>query len=197
VILLLLLSVVPARGQMIGGLSVGATWSDLDGDLIEEADWRRSFLAGVSLDYYFLGGLSFGFEANYLQMGAANITTTNLSGIDFKLQYFELPLLFRFRLRFAGSWLARLHAGVSPQVKLGCNVVGESGSSVDCGTSPPAGDVRNSAWAVPLGGGVGYDFGTLRGVAEARYSLGLTDVFEQGSAKNRSWQLLLRLETEL
>lgn len=186
----------PLAAQVVGGVTAGGTSSRLAGASVQDSEGRWSLTGGAYIDFYLFRALALGFEANYLELGARDATIGEAVGAELKLAYFEIPFVVKGVLPVGSLWQVRAHAGIGIQIKLSCGLkVGEA--KADCTTDPPAGKVRGSVWAVPMGVGLSRRLGAVRASGDLRYSLGLSDVFSELDAKARAWQVLLHLEMPL
>jgi hypothetical protein len=154
---------------------------------------RVGFLAGGFAEFEF--GEIFAVEPQLLwvQRGAkyeVDLSDGSGSGsLTFKLDYIQVPVLFKAEYRKAGQEFApSLFAGPAVAFRTSCKLQVESGSgslSDDC----PANTVSGTAWSLIFGVGLEYS----RFVFQARYDLGLSSV-AQGSAddfKNGGWGITL------
>jgi hypothetical protein len=170
----LLTSATQAQQGWFGGLSGGATSGDLQGGVTNTAS-RWGGMAGAFVGYrnwYTIGVL----EANWVQKG----------GDSTRIDYIEVPLLIGGGTQTQSGILFRLYTGIGLGFSISCNSTSTS-ELQDC-------DRKNSTeWTWPLGLLVGKTFGDgpTFGAADVRYSLGLSDTFENSQASNRSWQFRL------
>jgi hypothetical protein len=160
------------RGNKFIALSGGATVGDLAGGGFSTSS-RWGGTAGLQGGIRTSRNSVVALEANWVQKGGDNT----------RLDYIELPLLIGGVGTLAdGVWRGRAYAGIG----IGFNVACSASGSVDCDRA------KSTEWALPLG----FTFarwtsgGTLIGV-DIRYSLGLSDVLENSTFKNRSWQFRL------
>jgi hypothetical protein len=151
------------------GITAGATSSDLT-NYATSLDSRWGFTAGltagvVTFDYSFVE-----LAPAWTQMGAEGI----------RLDYVDIPLLIGGLTSVADdAVLLRLYGGVALGLKVGC----ESTLAAVCDAT------KGSVWALPLGASVAMAVGGGRFIGlDARYHLGLSDVFEQSDVSSRSWQ---------
>ena len=106
-------------------------------------------------------------EVNWVQKGSN----------EARLDYIEIPLLLGgFYPTQKG--FARLYAGMALGFRVGCS----SESTVyTCDRA------RSPEWSIPIGLTLGFGSNRWYGV-DVRYSLALTDAFENSNVWNRSWQ---------
>lgn len=154
---------------------------------------RVGFVAGGFAEFEF--GEIFAVEPQLLwvQKGAKyDVDLSDGSGsgsLTFKLDYIQVPVLFKAEYRKAGQDFApSLFAGPAVAFKTSCGLQVESdGTSVseDC----PANTVRSTDWSLIFGAGLEYS----RFVFQARYDLGLSSVSQDGAddLKNGGWGITL------
>ena len=169
----------PAYGQRakgIAGVSAGATLGDLQGGLINTSS-RWGFTGGVFGNIRTSRNSTIGLQVNYTQKGGKDLA---------RLDYLEIPFLVgaviptdNDRINF------NFYTGISFAFKVSCSVE-EGVVSVSCN------DAKSTEWAWPIGLGMGImnASGGMIGI-DVRYSLGLSDTFENSVTRNRSWQFRL------
>ncbi len=155
------------------GISGGATLGDLNGG-VTNTDNRWGGTAGVFFGYrrwYTIGVL----EANWVQKG----------GGDTRIDYIEVPFLVGGGTTTDAGILFRLYTGLGIAFPIGCNSTSTSElQNCDLKKSPE--------WAWPIGLLVGREIGGPRFAAiDARYSIGISDAFDNAISSNRSWQFRL------
>jgi hypothetical protein len=149
--------------------SVGATHSDLS-DYLFNLGWRWGGTAGVHV-----GVVSFDY-AN-LELAPAWIRA---GGGDIRLDYADVPVMLGAMLAVGRDVYVRPYGGLSLAVRFGCG----GGQTQACDVA------RRTTWSVPSGLSVikVLESGDLVGI-DARYVLGLSNVFTVTDATQRSWQL--------
>lgn len=176
------------RAQNVNvGLVGGATYSTLTGDFVESADWKLGGYLGGYLRYMINDYFGFAVNAAWLGKGADSVVTPT-DTVDVSLSYFELPLTLNVAFPLGGDWYAGAYAGVGLGFQLGCSV-----SGTDCASGTTGGIGKGSEWTLPVGAGVGRRFGEMIVALDGRYSLGLSDVFQDVNVRTRTWNLLLRV----
>lgn len=179
-VLLTLVAVItapPLHGQFARqyvALAGGATYSDLTNYTVS-TDWRWGATAGVmagivTFDYSYVE-----LAPSWAQMGGR----IEALDADLRLDYVDIPLMLGGMIPMGSAdALARLYAGVSLGLK------------VSCGAEPAVCDVaRGSVWSLPVGLSFAKVIGGRRFIGvDARYQIGLSDVFEITEATQRSWQ---------
>lgn len=170
-----------AQSPVSFGLKGGVNLANLTGDDFSDADARSGLNIGVVLEF----GLPLspiGIESGlyYSQKGSATedqgFTTT------LKADYLEVPVLAKLSFGPPGPIKPHLLAGPYLGFLLNSEVVGEGGGgSVST-------DIKDSTNDVDFGliGGIGLDvnMGLATLSLQARYSLGLTEVYTDSDAKH-------------
>jgi hypothetical protein len=159
-------------------------------------DSRPGFAAGVSASRDIGGGFTFAPELLYVQKGFEINDEGN--SVALKLNYIELPLLFRADFG-SGSAQPFVMGGPVIAFKASCNVSGsneEVDVTLECNEFASGGDDEAEFKSVDYGVmfGAGLQFGRVS--ASVRYDLGLANVIDVGediSYKNRSLMILLGL----
>ena len=201
--LALALSANPVQAQVTVGPMAGVsiyTFTGSDANIYGEdlgANFSKTsrvgFLVGGFAEFEF--GMVVAIEPQLLWVqkgGKYDIDLTDGSGsgsLTFKLDYIQVPVLFKAEYRKAGQDFApSLFAGPAVAFKTSCKLDVEAGSasvSDDC----PADGVNSLGWSLIFGLGIEFE----RLVLQARYDLGLSNV-SQGSAedfKNGGWGITL------
>jgi hypothetical protein len=175
---LLLVSAFAAVAQTRApGLSAGATFSTLTGD-ISNTTSRTGFMAGAFWSSRVSRHWGIRLELNYVQKGGGGVVGAPVNeAVDLKLDYLELPLLVLLGTDPTKSVVANLQAGVSVGFNVLCEAdfAADPGGYIDC-RDTTVGDT-NVDFTIPVGIGVGFKLpgGSILSV-EARYALGLTNV---------------------
>ncbi len=164
----------PISFGLKGGLNIAdVTGSDMD------TSTRTGLTGGLAL-HLNLPALPVGIESGlfYSQKGTVvSFTDPDFGSIDgtFKLDYLEIPVLAKLGLG-AGPINPHLLAGPYLGFNLNAEVEGEeSGFSFSEDISD---DVNSTDFGLMFGAGLDFNLGVTALSAQARYSLGLTDIFE-------------------
>ncbi|UCF41501.1 MAG: hypothetical protein JSW43_04000 [Gemmatimonadota bacterium] len=168
----------PAQAQTskFAGISGGATYGDLSGGVTNTRS-RWGGMGGVFVGYrnwYTIGVL----EANWVQKG----------GDSTRIDYIEVPFLIGGGTTTDAGILFRLYTGIGIGFPISCNST--SGSTLqNCDQK------KSPEWTWPIGLLFGRQFGNgpTFGALDARYSIGLSDAFNNSQASNRSWQFRLMI----
>lgn len=169
--LVLLAAGPPAQAQSLsGGLKVGLNVADMYGDDISAAEVRPLFSGGVFLTYRPSEILAIQPEVNFTMKGA-EVSRSALGGdtpSSYEFGYLELPLLFKAYL--PGSLAGRPNLFAGPA--LGIKLYGEDdGADLDDSVQP-------TEASMVFGGGLEIPFGRRSLILDLRYTLGLTDTFD-------------------
>lgn len=176
-----LVTATPAYGQRATsnrgavGLSAGATTSDLEGGLINTSS-RWGFIGGVWGAYRTSRNSTISLEVNYAQKGGKDLA---------RLDYIDIPLLVggviptdNDRLNFT------FYTGIGFGIKVTCSE--DTNNQLITG---PCDRAKGTEWTWPVGlafivrSAGGRYFGL-----DGRYSIGLSDTFDNSASRNRSWQ---------
>lgn len=182
-----------ARAQTLG-VQGGLNFSTLSGDDIESADHLTGWqLGGTALLGRGRTGMLTGLV---LTRKGASESGGGLSS-RIALTYFQVPLLARFVLSDAGargSIGTHVYFGPAVALKTGCRVTASFGSgniSAPCDDPEDAEDpttFRSTEVSAIAGFGVDFESFSL----SIQYDLGLTDIAEDQSVKNRTFSLIAR-----
>jgi hypothetical protein len=169
---LVLVAVQPGQAQFAhryAALTGGASYSSIT-DYNVASDWRWGATAGIAM-----GVITF--DYSYVELAPS---WTQAGGGDLRLDYVDIPLILGGLVPLGSrDMIGRLYAGVNLGLKVSCSY--EQQAVCDA--------AKGSTWAIPVGISIARVVGNGRFVGvDARYSLGLSDVFELTQAKQRSWQ---------
>lgn len=175
-----------ARAQAQVSAIAGATFSTLRG--IDGLDSRTGLVGGLSIVLPSSGFLAFQPELLFTSKGAKGEN----SGPDgLKINYVELPLLFRLQLDTGTGMTPHLYAGPYFGFQLSCTV---EGIDADCDDTPGV-STKTVDVGAAMGGGLAFDVGPALLTGGVRYSFGVSKVaeFDVGNvneaAKNGSFAL--------
>jgi hypothetical protein len=176
-----------AQAQVWGGPRLGVSISNLGGDDAPDADSRTGMVVGWS--FHFDRGSRVGFqpEFHYWEKGA----DTRFFGLDTELKatYLDIPLLLRLDLTEGGTVSPHVILGPTVGINLTCEVRvtgGPISGKRDCEDTDGL-DVKTLELGVGGGFGLAMDMGGWRLLADARYTVGMTDIFEDVNARNRGF----------
>jgi opacity protein-like surface antigen len=176
--------VIPAMGQTQLGIIGGINIANISGDELDGNDQKQSvnsssrtgFSIGGVLDLTLSENIALRFEPMYLQKGAkeeeAGVTA------KYKFTYIEVPAFIKVAFGTSNT-RPYIMAGPSLGFLLSADIEGEEGGVT---ASFDFKDVMSSTdFGLGFGGGVNFQLETLSIFLEARYALGLTDVFKGGT----------------
>lgn len=187
--LLLAFTSAGAAGQVWGGPRLGVSLANVGGDDAPNAERRTGMVVGWSFSAD--RGERWGIqpEFHYWEKGAE----ARFFGLDtaLKLSYLEVPVLFRLDLTGGGAISPHLLLGPTVAINLTCEgrvAAGPLRGRRDCD------ELQNfEARALEVGVGTGFglsiDMGGWRLMGDLRYTLGLTDIFEDVEVRNRVFAL--------
>jgi len=169
---LLALCAAPGSAQFAhryAALTGGGTYNSIT-DYNVTSDWRWGGTAGIAA-----GVVTF--DYSYVELAPA---WTQLGGGDARIDYVDIPLMLGGLLPLGSrDMIGRLYGGVSLALKVSCKY--ETQAVCDA--------VKGSTWGLPVGISLARVMGGGRFVGvDARYNIGLSDVFELTQATQRSWQ---------
>lgn len=173
----------PARLEILAGANIAT----LSGD--GQPDSRTGLIAGIGLVKPLAPNWAFEPEIAYSMKGATGSDNGTTGAL--KLNYIEIPLLFRFEFSTASDVRPFVNFGPAPAFKISCDLEAKSGGVTVSGSCDDANlDVKS--FDLGLTGGAGLAFRHLRHTLTigARYTYGLTDVSDAGDAKNRVWSIV-------
>ncbi|MBC7898072.1 MAG: PorT family protein [Cytophagaceae bacterium] len=187
---------IPSKSQAQAQISAiaGATFSTLRG--IDGLDSRTGLIGGLSIVLPSSGLIAFQPEILLVSKGAKGEN----SGPDgLKLNYIEVPLLFRLQLDVGTGVTPHLYAGPYLGYQISCKV---EGIDTDCEDVPGV-STKTVDLGGAVGGGLSFDVGGALLTTGVRYSFGVSKVadFDIGnvreSAKNGSFALYAGLGIRL
>ncbi len=170
------------------GLTAGASYSSVGGSYFSVGDWSWGGIAGAFGQYHIARQTYIGLEANWVQKGGDRVGFSQGSAQDLNLEYIEIPLTIGYVQRFS-EWESSLYIGLSLGFQISCKVQDtSSSSSVDCDDASNLAPKKTTDWSIPFGFGFARNLGGSLLGFDMRYVLGLSDIFEASSVRNRSWQ---------
>jgi hypothetical protein len=182
VLLLTLCVVMPANAQISAGFTAGVNVASIGVDPdVEDSDFssRTAFGFGGVLDYSLSEVIMLQIMPMYLQKGTKedyewdDPFSSGTGEADWKLAYFEIPIMFKYL--FAGDFQPYVMAGATIGFLLSAEVEWtEEGHS---GTADIKEDLKGLDFGLGFGGGVRVPVGNNTAFVEARYGLGLTQIF--------------------
>lgn len=175
------------RMGVIGGLN----FSSVSGEDFEDLDdIRTGFDIGVLLQFPLGMVLTFQPELHYSSRGTAG---DDLGiEIDGNSVYLDIPLLLRAGTVLGEGMGLSLLAGPYVGIPISCTIEASDGTDTvedDCNVFDPELELATE-FGVVVGGGLMVDLGRASLLVDARYQLGLTDVFTNEDGMNRNIQLL-------
>ncbi|MCB0517973.1 MAG: PorT family protein [Lewinellaceae bacterium] len=213
--LLLMMAGVSVFGQVFIGPKAGVTFSNYglssDDKDVYNSNLNLGFLGGVTFEIPFSSRFGMQAEVYFSQKGAifrrneneSNTTRYPFKCVHEKLNYVEVPILFRYRFQgrplggfiSTGGALARTFGGkrIEGSKEKGTKRTIEVGSGAND-------DYKATDIGFVIGGGLSYELGFGELIFDARYILGLVKMGEvtndnpdylYGNGTNRSIQLSL------
>ena len=153
-------------------------FSAADFNNTEDTEARVGLVVGPEFEYTLTDRFSLGFGLNYSQQGAEQKN----ADVTYKMDYLTIPVVANF---YVVKGLA-LKAGLQPGINLSAKVKA-NGKEADFDDDA----VKSFDLALPVG--ISYEFRNF--VLDARYTLGLTKIFDEKKidldSKNLTFQLTL------
>lgn len=156
-----------------GGYSLAAVSFNGDG----ETGQRHGFHLGFYGESFLSNHFSMQVELLYAQQGYK--IEDNGGTFTQKIDYINVPLMLKPYLSNA------LYLEVGPQVGLAISHKETFDDNFGVFDTSQEFDPQNFDWGINFGGGIKTDSGVSLGV---RYHLGLGNIYDDGSPKNRVWQ---------
>ena len=189
-VLALVFAIAPrAEAQDIRlGLTGGAVTSSVGGSSVTVGSWKWGGVAGAFGQYLVARQTYIGLEANWVQKGGSDVAISGGELQDLNLEYVEVPLTIGYLQSFSG-WESALYIGLAVGFQISCKVKGNaSNTSTDCDDAVSLASKNTVDWSIPFGFGFAKNLGgSLLGL-DIRYTLGLSDIFENSNIRNRAWQ---------
>lgn len=175
------------------GITAGANIADMSDT--DGASTRNGMIAGGTLTMQLLRDFAVQPELLYAQKGVEGTFTDDETGERVKLtlknDYVEMPVLARYTFPLRAPIRPFVLAGPSFALSANCEAEGSSGgvsASVDCDRFASLNDFDVGGIA---GAGLEMPVGRNAVTLGARYEFGFSEVFDESTAKNRAWSILL------
>lgn len=185
-----LVSPIQGQGRLDIGLSGGATYTTLSGDDVVDTESNWGFSGGLFIRERQQNWFA-DLEINLTKKGGKG--TFEEQAIDLDLTYLEIPFILGLSVGATSSMELGLYGGIAFALRTGCGIGIADEARVGCSEETPGGDPKGSEWAVPVGAKLGLGVGAAQLILDGRYTLGLSQVFEDREIKNRGWGFLLHL----
>jgi Outer membrane protein beta-barrel domain len=196
----------PARAQLttdwkaarFGGI-VGLNRSTFGGDLgVDDVRSLTGGLGGLTVTKPFAGGLALRGEVLTTRKGATWSSTTpgGAGRAGFELTYVDVPIMLAYELPPASGFRSHLYAGPAFGLRTACRTrISVQGNTSFRNCDDSNSGVRSTELSGVVGGGIGYQVRRdMIGVIGARYTRGVTKVFDDTNAANRLWAFYLGVE---
>ena len=185
-----------------GGLNLSNLSVNAQEDPEFSFDNHTDFLVGAFAQFGIGHTFAVQLEGFYSQKGGK--TRNDDTAAKLNLNYIELPLLLMARLSSRESPMYPiLYVGPSVAIETRCNVTGEDGGvsrSVGCDDPELEGELTTTKtdFGIVFGGGFEILYSRLTIQLDARYNLGLTNLYNaqdaaEVSLKSRTWSFMLGL----
>lgn len=171
----LALAVSPAAAQITGkGAKLGLSLANMSGDDIEENDAKLGFALGGFVTYSISEAFSVQPELLFVQKGTK--WSEGDAKLVFRLSYLELPILAKYSFAAGPNMKVFVFGGPAIAFKIGATSYFEwEGES----ETDDIEDMKALDLGLAFGAGIQMPFNNLLLSLDARYTLGLTDCFEE------------------
>jgi opacity protein-like surface antigen len=189
IVFLTTLLVVPLQAQWDVGCVIDLNLASISVDpepSNEEYSSRLGFGIGAVVDRPLSDKIDLHVEPMFLQKGGKIKEDSDKA--TFKINYFEIPLMFRYTFQNNASLKPYVIAGPSIGFLMSAKIDVENGPELD-----QKDDTKSIDFGLGFGGGVKLPRGNKTFFAEARYVFGLTnvnDVEGESEVKNRGLQVV-------
>lgn len=173
VIAVALIAGSPALAKVENGFKVGMNIARLTGSDDANFEIKTGFYVGYYLAIPFGSNFSFQTELNYTQKGGKG--TLGGEDLRFSLNYFEIPLLLRYRFTKSSQFIPYLVAGPTMSIRTKGEVSFESGSDT---FHKAMANHKKADFGLAFGGGGSLAVVSTRILFEVRYTFGLSPVFD-------------------
>jgi hypothetical protein len=168
--------------------------SGLRGDIIVSSETRWGPIVGAWLQHWVSDNFAVGFEVNYIQKGGLNVVTqaTDRDTLtDLTLGYLEFPLIVRGALGLGAGFELSGHLGLAFAINTATSAK-VNGIGVALPDTLKA--TQQTTFNVPVGAGLAWYLNDKRSVfsVDARYAVGVNDVFKDSGVKADAWEFLVR-----
>jgi hypothetical protein len=187
------------------GFTAGINQSTFAGDGLGPTSNRHGFVGGLVLVTPFTPSLSTQLEALYSMKGMKSLGPNSQTYSMFKVDYIELPLLFRGDAPISSPVKPFAFTGPSFNFRVSCGAdawLNGNERRISCdevqslfSTSDSKFRSLDVGWV--FGGGLGFEFHNRRISFGARYELGLRTLSNSGSSKNRALSFMASVEAPL
>lgn len=180
-----------AQGNLAIGAKVGYAQSDLYGEDIEDIEFRESVAAGAFLKFSPVEFIALQPELLFKKKGAVNERAFANTREEYRIDYFEVPVLFKLRIPIGGTVYPNIYAGpyyafvTDASYKI-------TQQDTDIAVERDV-DVKNTDYGGVFGGGVDVEFDFLMLSLDARYGIGgneIEDTEQPLEIKNQDWTIM-------
>ncbi|MGH7630274.1 MAG: porin family protein [Gemmatimonadales bacterium] len=176
------------------GLQLGYSRARLSDDQSGLGESRSGSLFGVFVGTPVAGPLSAQVELFLVKKGGGLSTAVRNVPVRVSVQlvYIELPLLARFRIPVGGRLHPNVFGGGSLALNIGCDIQAEVPGILEQQACDEGGDVEVTTFdaGAVIGAGLEYDWRNSNARLELRQTIGLREVSQGDTAKNRTWAIL-------
>lgn len=174
-----------AHAQLSIGAKIGANLANLEDAEVADSDARTGLIGGGFLRFGFGSAFSIQPELMYSPKGAKRLDVDAPGGasVGLQLDYVQIPVLLRYDFQF-DPFRPYLIAGPYGAFEVSCTQTDPDNEDVeaDCVDEVEGQYKRRTFdWGVTAGGGLSFGMGPGRLLLEARYDIGMQDLFDNES----------------
>lgn len=189
----LALLTAPAAGQGLGlGVEAGVNFADFDVDAPTEVNTES--VTGLRVGGVLRLGMGsvFGLQSGlYYAEKGTETSLENVTGAEFELSYFEVPLYLTLTIPTGPSPITpRIYAGPQLAFETSCDLAITGGATRDCDEGDTF-DSESTEFSGAVGLGLDLDAGPGVFTVDARYVRGFTDIDTTGDTEVNNTALAL------
>ena len=195
IVALALLALAGSRADAAAwfGVKGGVNMADLSSDLITDSSMRTQFAGGAFYGFGINEQFAVQVEGLYMSKGAEGdimVEDGDIHAATARLDYIELPVLFMAKFPAGDKLAFDLFAGPTFAFNIKSEV-----EIAEHGTEDLKDDTKSFEFGATIGGGLSYLLESFSIVADVRYGIGATEVYDaiEGAstdAKNRGIAIL-------
>ncbi len=177
-----------AAPQWTVGPVVGLNYFTFTGSDATDAKYKAGLAAGLALSHPLSPSLFFQPELLYSMKGASYSSGTSTA--RFKLDYFEVPLLFGLNIQTTGQTRPFVMVGPTVGLMVSCNLEETSGGVTQSASCKDlGGSTRSADLGFTGGAGIEFPLSSMKLNLSARYTLGLTEPLVGPNVKNSGFNV--------
>lgn len=166
------------------GIKAGANFATVSDS--DEGETKTGLIFGVYYAYDLNDSFAIQPELLYIQNGVK--VSDSGATLKWNFDYLVIPVLAKYKFEASETVKPYIMAGPYLGFKLSAKIKGESD---DVSLEADIDEAKGTDFGVVFGGGVGVTMGSGQLLLEARYNLGLSEIMEDYTSKNRSFSLMV------